>query len=82
MFIRWRPLVWSPATVVSLGAPQPAGRAAWVGSANHRLVVGQRVQEGVISLDEGLLFGLVELARHRLRLALLDPQTMQQVLSG
>ena len=72
--MRLRPLVWSTAT---FGAQQPTGRTAWVGctaSAN----ITERVHQGLISLDEGLLFDHVELLRHRLRLAVLHPQTMKQ----
>ncbi len=45
---------------------------------HHHLVAGQYVQEAFMGLDEGLLPGLVELSRHRLRLAVLHPQTMKQ----
>ena len=45
---------------------------------HHRLAAGPCVQEAFIGLDEGLLPGLVELSRHRLRLAVLHPQTMKQ----
>ena len=53
------------------------GRMHRVGE-HHRFVGGQRVHQGLISLDEGLLFDHVELLRHRLRLAVLHPQTMKQ----
>ncbi len=41
--------------------PRRMGRVHGVGE-HHRLVVGQCVQEDVISLDKGLLFGHVELS--------------------
>ena len=44
----------------------------------HRLVVGQRPQQRLVGVDEGLLSGRVELARHRLGLAMFQSQTMQQ----
>ncbi|KJB89907.1 hypothetical protein N826_10885 [Skermanella aerolata KACC 11604] len=44
----------------------------------HCFVVGQRLQQRLVGIDEGLLFGRVELARHRLGLAVFQPQTMQQ----
>lgn len=80
MFRRSRPLVWSTATLTSLGAQQPTGRAPWVGCVgeHHRLVVGQRLQQRLVGVDEGFLFGWVELARHRLGLAMFQSQTMQQ----
>ena len=43
---------------------------------HHRLVVGQRLQQRSVGVDEGLLFGWVELARHGCRPAVL--QAMQQ----
>ena len=45
---------------------------------HHRLVVGQRPQQPLVGVNEGLLFGRVELARHRLGLAVFQSQTMQQ----
>src|SRR4051794_5099877 len=72
---------WSTATLISLGAQQPTGRVPWVGcsaSANISLVVGQRLQQPLVGVDKGLLFGRVELARHRLGLAMFQSQTMQQ----
>ena len=45
---------------------------------HHRLVVGQRLQQPLVGVDEGLLFGRVEFARHRLGLAVFQSQTMQQ----
>src|SRR3954471_21165420 len=57
--------------------PCPMGGMHGVGE-QHCFVVGQRLQQPLVGVDEGLLFGRVELARHRLRLAMFQPQTMQQ----
>jgi hypothetical protein len=78
MFRRSRPLVdrdlfGRPAA----HRPRPMGGMHRVGE-HHRLVVGQRLQQRSVGVDEGFLFGRVELARHRVGLAVFQPQTMQQ----
>ena len=42
-----------------------------------RLVDAHRVEQGLVFVDEGLLFGVVEAARHGLRFAVVEAQTMQ-----
>ena len=42
------------------------------------LVGAHRVEQVLVFVDEGLLFGVVEAARHGLRLAIVEAQTMQQ----
>ena len=58
-------------------ASRPMGGMHCVGE-QHRFIVGQRLQQPLVGVDEGLLFGRVELARYRLRLAVFQSQTMQQ----
>jgi len=57
--------------------PRPMGGMRRVGE-HHRLVVGQRLQQRSVGVDEGFLFGRVELARHRLGPAVFQSQTMQE----
>ena len=64
-------------------ASPAAGRPDLMGRMNRideddRLVGAHRVEQVLVSIDEGLLFGVVEAARHRLRLAIVKAQTMQQ----
>ena len=42
------------------------------------LIGAHRVEQVLVFVDEGLLFGVVEAARHGLRLAIVEVQTMQQ----
>ena len=43
-----------------------------------RLVDAHRVEQVLVLVDESLLFGVVEAARHRLRLAIVEAQAMHQ----
>ena len=45
---------------------------------HDRLIVAHRVEQVLVCVDEGLLSGVVEAARHGLRLAIAEAKTMQQ----
>ena len=60
-----------------------AGRPHLMGRMNRidegdGLIGAHRVEQVLVFVDERLLFGVVEAARHGLRLAIVEVQTMQQ----
>ena len=60
-----------------------AGRPHLMGGMNRidegdGLIGAHRVEQVLVCVDERLLFGVVEAARHGLRLAIVEVQTMQQ----
>ena len=48
---------------------------------SDRLIGAHRVEQVLVFVDEGLLSGVVEAARHGLRLAIVEAQAMQQAIS-
>jgi hypothetical protein len=74
---------------VSFGPQQPTALTACVGctalvpaeagiAEQHRFIIGEVVQQVLISLDEGLLLLRVQLARHGFRLAMFHAKPVQQ----
>src|ERR1700730_17225493 len=59
------------------GRPHLMGRMSCV-EEQDRLIRANRVEQVLVSADVGLLFGIVEAARHGFRLAIVEAQTMHQ----